>query len=370
MSVAGSKTRGAALDRCINLADVEALARRRMSRAHFDYCAGGAEDERSLARNRAAFEDLTLLPRVLVDVSHVEYATQVLGRSISIPLALAPAAYHRLAHPDGELAAARAAGGMGTLMVVSTLSTYSLEAIAEAASGPLWFQLYVFRDRAISQRLIARAEDAGYRAICLTVDTPRLGQRERDMRSGFRLPPGMTIRNFEGMGDQLTRWDKQGSMAAYASEQLDPSLTWEAVEWLRSGTRLPVVLKGILRADDAVRAVQFGASAVWVSNHGGRQLDAAESTLAALPAVVEAVAERAEVYVDGGFRRGSDVLKALALGARMVAIGRPYLWGLAAGGERGVRRVLDILRGELELSMALAGCPTIGSIDRSLIAAR
>ena len=362
-----SREREAATERWVNLAGVETLAKRRLRRAYFDYYAGGAEDERTLARNLEAFERFVLLPRVLVDVSRVDLATEILGARVGLPIALAPAAYHRLAHPDGELATARAAGRAGALMVVSTLATRSVEEIAASAGGPLWFQLYVFRDRSLSQRLIARAEEAGYRAICLTVDTPRLGQRERDVRSGFKLPRGVTIRNYEGLGEHLTRWDSQGSMAAYASQQLNPALTWEAVEWLRTRTRLPVVLKGILRADDATRAVEAGASAVWVSNHGGRQLDGAEAGLLALPAVVEAVAGRAEVYVDGGFRRGSDALKALALGARAVMIGRPYLWGLAAGGERGVLRVLEILRAELELSMALAGCPTIGSIDRSLV---
>ncbi|HEY6867967.1 MAG TPA: alpha-hydroxy acid oxidase, partial [Candidatus Eisenbacteria bacterium] len=255
----------------------------------------------------------------------------------------------------------------GALMVLSSLATRSLEEVAAAATGPLWFQLYVFRDRALSERLIARAEAAGYRALVLTVDTPRLGRRERDLDRPFALPPGVTLRNFDE-DPHLARWDAHGSMAAYAAQQLDPSLTWEAVAWLRSRSRLPVVLKGILRSDDAARAVDAGAAAVWVSNHGGRQLDGAEACIAALPAVIEAVAGRAEVYVDGGFRRGTDVIKALALGARAVAIGRPYLWGLAAGGERGVRRVLDLMRGEFEGAMALAGAPRVDAIDRSLVA--
>ena len=357
----------AAIDRLLNVAAFEAAAKRRMRRAHYDYYAGGAEDERTLARNREGFERFVLMPRVLVDVSRVDTATRVLGAPLALPLLLAPAAYQRLAHPDGETAAARAAGEAGALMVLSSMATRSLEEVAAAATGPLWFQLYVYRDRTLSERLVARAEAAGYRALVLTVDTPRLGRRERDLHRPFTLPPGMTLRNFDD-DRRLARWDAQGSMAAYAAQQLDPSLTWEAVEWLRSRTRMPIVLKGILRADDAARAVDAGVSGIWVSNHGGRQLDGAEACIVALPGVAEAVAGRAEVYVDGGFRRGTDVLKALALGARAVAIGRPYLWGLAAGGQRGVRRVLDLMRGELEGAMALAGAPRVDAIDRSLVA--
>jgi 4-hydroxymandelate oxidase len=355
------------MDRCVNVADFEALARRRMEPAFFDYFAGGAEDERTLARNREGFERLVFLPRVLVDVSRVDTSTRVLDTTVSMPILLAPTAYHRLADPEGEVATARGAGAAGTLMVVSTLSTCTLEEIAAAASGPLWFQLYVYRDRSLTERLTARAERAGYRALVLTVDTPRLGRRERDLRSRFRLPPGVGIANLAGEGERRQRWDAQGSMAAYANEQLDPSLTWEAVEWLRRATNLPLILKGVMRPDDAARAVDAGVAGVWVSNHGGRQLDAEEATILALPGVTEAVRGRAEVFIDGGFRRGTDVLKALALGARAALIGRPFLWGLAAAGEPGVRRVLDLLRDELSLSMGLAGVPDIAAIDRSLV---
>jgi 4-hydroxymandelate oxidase len=359
---------GAAIDRCVNIADFEALARKRMARAHYDYYAGGAEDERTLQGNRAGFGRYAFLPRVLVDVSRVDTTAQVLGSAVSLPVLLAPAAYQRLADADGETATARAAGAAGSLMVASTLATRSLEEIATAATGPVWFQLYVYRDRSITQRLVERAEKAGYRALVLTVDTPRLGRRERDVRSRFRLPRGITIANLAGEGDRRQSWDAQGSMAAYANEQLDPSLTWKDVDWLRKQTRLPIVLKGIMRPDDAARAVEAGAAGVWVSNHGGRQLDAEEATIVALPGVVDSVKGRAEVYVDGGFRRGTDVLTALALGARAVLIGRPYLWGLAAAGERGVRRVLELLGEELSLSMALAGVPDLRSLDRSLVA--
>ncbi len=362
-----SSPAGAAIDRCVNVAEIESLARRRMPRAHFDYYAGGSEDERTLARNRAGFDRLALLPRVLADVSRVDTAAEALGAPLSLPVLLAPAAYQRLADPEGETATARAAGAAGSLMVVSTLATRSLEEVAAAATGPLWFQLYVYRDRGITQRLIARAEGAGYRALVLTVDTPRLGRRERDERSRFRLPRGFSIANLAGEGDRRERWDEQGTMASYANEQLDPSLTWEAVAWLRKQTRLPIVLKGIMRPDDAARAAEAGAAGVWVSNHGGRQLDGEQATILALPGVAEAVRGRAEVYLDGGIRRGTDVLMALALGARAVMIGRPYLWGLAAAGERGVRRVLEMLREELSISMGLAGVPDVPSIDRSLV---
>jgi 4-hydroxymandelate oxidase len=351
----------------VNVSDFEALARRRMRPAFFDYYAGGAEDERTLMRNRAGFERFVFLPRVLVDVGRVDTSTRVLGAPVSMPVLVAPTAYHRLADPEGETATARAAGAAGTLLTASTLSTCTLEEIASAASGPLWFQLYVYRDRSLTERLIARAQSAGYRALVLTVDTPRLGRRERDLRSRFRLPRGVVLANLAGEGQRRLRWDAQGSMAAYANEQLDPSLTWEAVDWIRRAARLPIVLKGVMRPDDAARAVDAGIAGVWVSNHGGRQLDAEEATILALSGVVEAVRGRAEVFIDGGFRRGTDVLKAVALGARAALVGRPCLWGLAAAGEEGVKRVLCLLREELALSMALAGAPDIPSVDRSLV---
>lgn len=362
-----AKPRPDALARAINLVDLEVIARRRLPRGVFDYFAGGAEDERTVARNLAGFDRFAFLPRVLAGTGEVRTATSVLGADVSSPILMAPAAYHRLAHRDGELATARAAGTARCLMVLSTMSTCSLEDVAAVASGPLWFQLYVYRDRALTERLVARAEHAGYRALVLTVDTPRLGRRERDTRNRFALPKGIPIANFTDEGERFASWKEQGSMAAYANDQLDPTLGWEAVDWLRGVTRLPIVLKGVMRPDDASRAVEARVAAIWVSNHGGRQLDSEESTIAALPAVVEAVGGSAEVYVDGGIRRGTDVLKALALGARAVFIGRPYLWGLAAGGENGVRRVLELLRVELETSMAIAGASDVTAVDRSLV---
>lgn len=354
------------LDRCVNVFDVENLARRKMRRGDYDYYAGGSEDERTLEGNRSAFGEAFLRPRVLVDVSRIDPSTAVLGAKVSTPILLAPTALQKIAHPDGELATARAAGEAGTLMVASTTATYSLEEIAAAATGPLWFQLYVYKERSIARRLIQRAEAAGYRALVLTVDTAQLGRRERDARNRFTLPRGIRMRNFEDVGLDVTAG---ATFAAYASQTLDPSLTWDAVDWLKHETKLPIVLKGIIAAEDAARAAELGVSGIVVSNHGGRQLDGAEPTIRALPRVVDAVRGRAEVYMDGGVRRGTDVVKALALGARAVFIGRPYLWGLAAGGEKGVSRVLTLLRQELELAMTLCGTPTVAAIERSLIAA-
>lgn len=355
------------LEGCVNVADVEAIARRRLPRGVYDYYAGGAEEEATLARNREGFGKWVLLPRVLVDVDRVDLSTTMLGTPVKFPIHAAPTAYHRLATPEGETATARATGGAGALMVVSSLATRTLEDVAAAATGPLWFQLYVYRDRVLSLEVLQRAEAAGYRALVLTVDTPRLGRRERDFRNRFSLPPDMTIANFAQAGSAYARWDRNGSMFEYANSQLDPSLTWETVSWLREQTNLPIVLKGIVRADDAVRALERGVAGIVVSNHGGRQLDGEEATILALSDVVSAVGDRAEIYVDGGIRRGTDVLKALALGARGVLVGRPVLWGLAAGGEPGAKRVLEMLRDELALSMALAGCPSLAAIDRSLV---
>ena len=347
--------------------EYEQLARERMDRSAYDYYAGAAGDEQTLADNRRAFDRLKLRPRVLVDVSAIDTRTTVAGQAIDVPVMLAPTAFNRLADPDGEMAAARAAGAAGTLMVASTLSTCSLEQIAGAATGHLWFQVYVYKDRGLTQELIARAEACNYRALVLTVDTPLLGRRFRDVRNGFVLPEGITMRNFAAASTDAARWGKHSSFSAYVHDLFDATLSWEAVEWLRSRTKLPIILKGIMTEEDARLAVHAGASAIVVSNHGGRQLDGVAATIDVLPEVVHAVAGRAEVYLDGGVRRGTDVLKALALGARAVLIGRPYLWALAAAGEQGIRDLLTLLRDELRLAMALAGRPTIASIDHSVV---
>ena len=352
----------------LNVFEYESLARSRMEPSAFDYFAGGAGDELTLARNQHAFRDLSVRPRVLVDVGRVDPSTRVLGEPLSFPVMLAPTALNKLGHPDGELAAARAARAAGTIMVVSTTASTTMEEVAGAARGSLWFQLYVYRDRQVTRDLVQRAVASGYGAIVLTVDMPRMGRRERDLRNRFTLPDGVRIRNLEAAGRlDAAAWGADSSFMAYVHDLLDPTLTWESVGWLKSITRLPVLIKGILAPADAERAVAAGADGVIVSNHGGRQLDGAIASIEALPSIAARIAARVPILLDGGIRRGTDVLKALALGASSVLIGRPYLWGLAAAGEAGVRHVLDLLRAEFELAMALSGCPTVAGIDRSLV---
>ncbi len=352
----------------INVREYEAAARAKMDPIAWDYYAGGSDDQVTLRANGSAFERIRLRPRVLVDVSRCDTATTVLGTPVRCPVLIAPTGYHMLAHPEGECATARGAGEAGTLMAVSTMSTRRLEEIAAAASGPLWFQLYVYADRAVSAALVRRAEAAGYRALVLTVDAVRLGNREADERNHFTLPPGLRMANFEDVGLERMRESETGSgLVAHSSAVFDTALSWEALDWLRSISRLPVIVKGIMTGEDAALAADHGVAGIIVSNHGGRQLDSVAPTIEVLPEVVTAVADRCEVYLDGGVRRGTDVLKALALGARAVLIGRPALWGLAADGAAGVARVLELLRTELERDMALAGRPTIASIDAALV---
>jgi 4-hydroxymandelate oxidase len=353
----------------VNVLDFEAIAREKMTPSAYDYYAGGAEDEITLGENRRAFQRIALRPRVLAGTASVATDTELLGLTLPFPIALAPTAFHRLGHPDGEIAAARAAGRAGTLMCCSTISSTSIEDIGAAATGPLWFQLYVYRDRDVTRDLVARAEAAGCRAIVLTVDTPQLGRRERDMRGGFTLPPGIGLCNLERYGTpDALRWSQSSTFTDYVHKLLDASLTWDAVSWLRSVTSLPVLIKGILTPEDAALALEHGASGIVVSNHGGRQLDGVMATIDALPAIAARVAGRVPILMDGGVRRGTDVFKAVALGARAVLIGRAYLWGLAADGEAGVSRVLEMLEHEFRLTMALAGCPSISAITPAHVA--
>jgi 4-hydroxymandelate oxidase len=355
----------------VNVFDFEAVARERLSPEAYDYYAGGAHDEVTLRENRAAYDRLSLAYRVLVDVSRCDLATAVLGQPLAMPVLVAPTAFHRLADPLGEVATARAAGAAGTAMILSTLSTSTIESVVEAAAGPIWFQLYVYKDRRATEGLVRRAEAAGCKALVLTVDAPVLGRRERDVRNRFRLPPGLAVANLlpEGYGD-IPPAAADSGLAAYVAALLDPSLSWRDVAWLRSLTDLPVLVKGIVRADDALRAAEAGAAGIVVSNHGGRQLDTSPATIDVLPEVVDALAARGhaiEVLVDGGVRRGTDVLKALALGAKAVLLGRPILWGLAAYGEAGVASVLRMFRDELDLAMSLAGAPAVAAITRDLV---
>jgi 4-hydroxymandelate oxidase len=344
--------------------DFEAQARARLPADVFDYIAGGSGREWTLRENLRAYGRWVLRPRVLVDVSSVDLQTTVLGQPVTMPILLAPTSFHRLAHPDGEAATARAAKEAGTIMAVSTLSTVTIEDIA-AVGAARWFQLYVMEDRDLTAGLVRRAHSAGYGALVLTADAPLLGRRLRDERNSFTLPPGIGLANLEGAGLPPA---EGSALSSFFQARHDASVSWEDIEWLRSLSPLPIVLKGVLTAEDAGLAVDAGAEAVIVSNHGGRQLDGAPASLDALPEVVDAVAGRTEVLVDGGIRRGEDVLKALALGARAVLVGRPYLWGLAVDGTAGALRVLEILRAELALAMALVGRASVSSVDGSLVA--
>jgi isopentenyl diphosphate isomerase/L-lactate dehydrogenase-like FMN-dependent dehydrogenase len=344
-----------------NVADYEALARERLDPGAYGYFAGGAGDELTLDDNIAAYRRWQLRPRVLVDVSTATTATTVLGTPVSMPLLVAPVAFQRMAHPDGEPGMARAAAGAGTVMVLSTLATATPAEIAAAApDGHRWFQLYIFRDRGVTHALIEQAEEAGFEAIALTVDVPRLGRRERDLRTGFVIPAEVTVPSFATAAGKSTA----GTPADMFS-LMDPTVAWDDLSELVSDSNLPVLVKGVVTAEDAALAVEHGAAGVVVSNHGGRQLDGAVATIDALPEVADAVDGRVEVFVDGGIRRGSDVVKALALGARAVLAGRAPLWGLAAAGEQGAATVLELLREEIELAMVLTGAASPEGVTRS-----
>ena len=347
----------------LNVADYEREAERLLEPGPFGYYAGGAGDEVTLRDNVAAFSRWQLRPRVLVDVGEVTTATEVLGREVSMPLLVAPTSFHRLAHPDGELATARAAAAAGTVMCQSTLSSVTPGELAAAAPGArLWFQLYWSTDRGFTADLLAQVEDAGFEALALTVDFPAAGRRERDLRNAFALPDDLPTPNIPG---SLQREDFHAALG----ETVDTTLTWRDLEWLRQHCPLPVLLKGILSAEDALLAAEHGAAGVIVSNHGGRQLDGVAASLDALPEVVDAVGERVEVLLDGGIRRGTDVLKALALGARTVLAGRAVLWGLAVGGEQGVRDVLELLRAEIALGLTHLGCRSPAEVARAHVKA-
>jgi 4-hydroxymandelate oxidase len=351
----------------LNLAEIEAAAKERLTALAYEYYVGGANDEVTVRENRSAFERLALRYHVLVDVRQRSTKTTVLGVPVEFPVLVAPTAFQRLACDDGEIATARAAKGAGTVMILSTASTCAIEDVA-AVGGRQWFQLYVYSDRGLTKALIERAEACGMGAVVLTVDAPVLGRRERDLRNRFHLPDGVRLANVPSSGSvPMPTGHGESGLANHFASGIDAGLTWRDVEWLRSITRLPVLIKGIVRGDDAAKAIDHGASGIIVSNHGGRQLDTAIASVRALPEVVDAVAGRAEVLLDGGVRRGTDVIKAIALGARAVLIGRPVVWGLASGGETGARRVLDLLRAEVDLAMALCGCPTIGDISRDLV---
>jgi L-lactate dehydrogenase (cytochrome) len=371
-----------------SIEDLRCLARKRLPRAIFDFIDGGAQDEVTLRRNRDDFQRFTLLPRALTDVSQRDQSVTVLGQSLRSPLILAPTGLPGVIWPNGAMEAALAADAAGTGFCLSTMSTSSIEEIAKASSTPVWFQLYVMRDRELSRSMISRAKAAGCGALVITVDLQMQGQRDRDLRNGLTIPPQLrlssaidfalhpgwlrrfvtgpkvTLANFVGTGGG----DDMFTIAGFVNTQFDQSVTWKDIDWVRGVWDGPLALKGVLNPDDARLAVQHGVDGIIVSNHGGRQLDGVPSAIGALPGVVDAVAGKAEVILDGGVRRGSDVLKAISLGARACMIGRPFLFGLAAGGRAGVVRALEIFRNEIDVNLALLGRAGIKELDRTALA--
>ena len=373
----------------VSVADLRAIARRRLPRGVFDYIDGGAEDEVTLSANSEAYRRVTFRPRVLRDVGEVDTSSTLLGKPLPFPLVLAPTGFTRIADPAGELAVARAADRVGLPYSLSTLGTRSIEEVAAVSSGRLWFQVYVWKDRGLVAEMVQRAAASGYEAICLTVDTAVLGKRERDVRRGFTLPPKIGLSTiFDGVVHPGWTWQfvrsepilfanvagrsvgdgaEAISLAEYVSSQMNPSVSWEDVEWLRSTWGGPIVLKGIQTVADAVIAADEGVDAIALSNHGGRQLDSAPAPLDLLPEVADSVGERIEIICDGGVRRGSDIVKALALGATACMAGRAYLYGLGAAGETGVDHVLDLLASDMKRTMALIGCPTVKELSRDYV---
>ncbi|NP_001242385.1 peroxisomal (S)-2-hydroxy-acid oxidase GLO5-like [Glycine max] len=347
-----------------NVTEYEAIAKEKLPKMVYDYYASGAEDQWTLNENRNAFSRILFRPRILVDVSKIDLTTTVLGFKISMPIMIAPTAMQKLAHPEGELATARAASAAGTIMTLSSCASSSVEEVASTGSDIRFFQLYVLKDRNVVAQLVRRAERAGFKAIALTVDTPILGHREADIKNRLTLPLNLALKNFEGL--DLGKLDKtsDSGLASYVAGQIDPSLNWKDIKWLQSITSLPILVKGVLTVEDTRIAIQAGAAGIIVSNHGARQLDYVPATIMALEEVVKAAQGKIPVFLDSGIRRGTDVFKALALGAAGVFIGRPVVFSLAADGEAGVRKVLQMLRDELELTMALSGCRSLKEITR------
>ncbi|KAI4368086.1 hypothetical protein MLD38_016688 [Melastoma candidum] len=347
-----------------NVMEYQEIARQKLPKMVYDYYASGAEDQWTLRENRNAFSRILFRPRILIDVSKIDISTTVLGFNISMPIMVAPTAMQKMAHPEGEYATARAASAAGTIMTLSSWSTSSVEEVASTGPGIRFFQLYVYKDRNVVAQLVKRAERAGFKAIALTVDTPRLGRREADIKNRFALPPYLTLKNFEGLDLGKMHKTNDSGLASYAAGQVDRTLSWKDVKWLQTITDLPILVKGVITAEDTRLAVEAGVAGIIVSNHGARQLDYVPATIMALEEVVKAAQGRIPVFLDGGVRRGTDVFKALALGASGIFIGRPVLFSLAAEGEAGVRKVLQMLRDEFELTMALSGCRSLKEITR------
>ncbi|KAH9713729.1 peroxisomal (S)-2-hydroxy-acid oxidase GLO4 [Citrus sinensis] len=346
----------------VNLNEFQELARLALPKMYYDFYAGGAEDEHTLKENVEAFHRITFRPRILVDVSRIDLSTTILDYKISAPIIIAPTAWHKLANPEGEVATARAAASCNTIMVLSFTSSSSIEDVAASCNAVCFYQLYVSKKRDIAATLVQRAERNGFKALVLTADTPRLGRREADIKNKMIKPQ---LKNLEGLLSTKVSSDTGLNLEADAREAMDASLSWKDLEWLRSITNLPILIKGILTREDAIKAVEVGVAGIIVSNHGARQLDYSPATISVLEEVVHAVKGRVPILMDGGVRRGTDVFKALALGAQAVLIGRPVVYGLAAKGEYGVRCVIEMLKDEFELTMALTGCPSVKHITRN-----
>ena len=352
---------------CVCVADYAPLARERLTEGAWAYLNGGAEGELTLRANSAALERILLKTRVLQDLSGGHTRLQLFGQTFKFPFLLAPVAYHRLFHPDGELETVIAASAVQAGMIVSTLASVPLEAIKAQASAPLWFQIYIQADREFTRDLVQRAEAAGYQALVVTVDAPVSGLPYQQRRSGFRIPSDVTAVNLQGARGLGSHHAQGGGEILLGSKLLAAVPTWADIEWLKSLTTLPVVIKGIMTVEDAAQAIASGVDGIVVSNHGGRTLDMQPASIDVLPEIAEAVQGRVPLLLDSGIRRGSDVFKALALGASAVLIGRPYIHGLAAAGAVGVSHVVQILRAELEVTMALTGCKDLGAIGRHLL---
>ena len=345
----------------VNIFEYEQLAKDKIEKGHYDFIAGGATDEITIRRTRVVFDSIMIRPRMMVDVSQRDLSTTVLGQKISLPVMLDPAGNHSAAHPDAEIASVKAAGAAGTLMILSSHASRTLEDVAASASGPLWFQQYFFKDRGLTLEMAARAEEAGYSAICMTLDAKIKPKRERNIRNGY---VGPVSPNYAQLDLGSHSWKFAADAPAGPSDIRDTAAVWSDLDWFASSIRLPVVVKGIMAGEDGRLSAENGAKAVIVSNHGGRYLDTTPATIEVLPEVVAAVDSKAEVYLDGGIRRGTDIYKALALGARSVLIGRPLFWGLAVDGEAGASAVLEILRDELDATMGMCGRATVDSIDK------
>ncbi|CAH2229897.1 hydroxyacid oxidase 1-like [Pararge aegeria] len=358
------------MDKYISVKELEDAALEALPRAVRDYYKSGATEEYSLAENRRAFQRLRIRPKCLVGLKNCDLSTTVLGEKVTMPLGISPTAMQRMAHPDGETANVKAAEAQGVIYTLSTIATSSIEEVADAAPNAVkWFQLYIYNDREVTRKLVMRAEQAGFKALALTVDTPLFGIRRADIRNKFTLPSHLRLANFDGhMSTKIHNAGNGSGLSHYVEGLFDKTLSWDDIKWLKSITKLPIVAKGILRGDDAVKAVEAGCSGILVSNHGARQLDGVPSTIEVLPEIVDAVKDyNVEVYLDGGVTTGTDVYKALVLGAKMVFVGRPALWGLAVGGQDGVQRMLSIFRNELEYTFQIAGTPTVADITTDMV---